>query len=243
MAAIQRRNKHRVHGLAWDDEKRIEVATADAMGLKTPQIQAATGVAAGTVKKWRQEEWYQDLIKEIQNEEDREIDGKLTRLVNKSLEVISDRMENGDWMWNSKDNKFVRKPVYMKDANRVATDLINRRNLLRGKPTSISNKEQMSDKLLALAEQFARFTSAKTVQGEVIYDAEATDAGGHEPHGTDEAETGSASDAPAGSGSRRHDAADGGSSPDAASNGRRDASSDAADGRAGDGARSAGSDA
>lgn len=243
MGAIQRRNKHRVHGLAWDDEKRIEVATADVMGLKTPQIQAATGVAAGTVKKWRQEEWYQDLIREIQNEDDREVDGKLTRLVNKSLDVISDRMENGDWMWNSKENKFVRKPVYMKDANRVATDLINRRNLLRGKPTSISNKEQMSDKLLALAEQFARFTSAKTIQGEVLNDAEATDAG-DESHGTHEAETGSASgDAAARGSSRGHDAADGGPSPDAASNGRRDASSDAADGRSGDGARSAGSDA
>ena len=168
-ADIEKHRKHRVHGLAWSDEKRVEVATADAMGLNTTMIQAATGVAAGTIKKWRQEEWYQELIKEIRDQEDRGIDGKLTKLVSKSLEIIGDRLENGDYMWNSKENKFVRKPVYMKEANKVASELIQRRNLLRGKPTSISSKEQISDKLAALADRFAQFArSPRTIEGEVI---------------------------------------------------------------------------
>jgi len=149
------------------------------MGLNSTMIEVATGVKSGTVKKWRQEEWYQELCREIRDQEDREIDGKLTKLVNKSLDVVVDRLENGDYMWNSKDNKFIRKPVYMKEANKVASELIQRRNLLRGKPTSISSKEQISDKLNNLAERFAQFArSPRTIEGEVIdVSTETTDGG------------------------------------------------------------------
>jgi len=168
-ADVEKHRKHRVHGLAWSDEKRVEAATADAMGLSATMIQAATGIAAGTIKKWRQEEWYQQLIAEIRDQEDREIDGHLTKLVNDSLKVIGDRLENGDYMWNSKENRFIRKPVYMKEANKVASELIQRRNLLRGKPTSISSKEQISDKLAALADRFAQFArQPRTIEGEVL---------------------------------------------------------------------------
>lgn len=189
MVDTAKRGKHRIHGLAWSDEKRVEAATADAMGLSASMIQAATGIAAGTIKKWRQEEWYQELIAEIRDQEDREIDGKLTKLVNTSLKVIEDRLEGGDYMWNSKENKFIRKPVYMKEANKVASELIQRRNLLRGKPTSISSKEQISDKLASLADRFEQFArKPRTIEGEVIDVSTET--------GRDAAE----GDAPAGSG-------------------------------------------
>ena len=153
---------------AWPDKKRIEVATAHAMGLKAPMIEIATGVPCQTVRHWRLQDWFKDLVDELQREDDHSTDAKLTKIVDKALDTVVDRLENGDFMYNSKKNEFVRKPLLAKDVTKIADTMFDKRNLLRGKPTSISGKqEQISDRLLKLAEEFAKFASAKTIEGEV----------------------------------------------------------------------------
>lgn len=161
MAALQ--------GNAWPEKKRIEVATAHVMGLTGPQIAVATGVPANTVRQWRMQDWFKDLVEEIQREDDYQSDAKLTKIVSKSLDTIVDRLENGDFMWDSKEGEFRRKPLAARDVVKVADIMYDKRNLLRGKPTAISGKEQVSDRLLKLAEQFARFASAKTIDAEVVH--------------------------------------------------------------------------
>lgn len=157
------------NGNAWSDAKKIEVATAHAMGLKAPMIEGATGVPAQTIRHWRLEDWFKDLVSEIQREDDIEVDAKLTKIVSKSLDTLVDRLENGDFMFDPKTSRFVRKPLMARDITRVADVMFDKRNLIRGKPTSISGKqEQISDRLLKLAEEFASFTKAKTVEGVVL---------------------------------------------------------------------------
>lgn len=161
--------KNKVHGNAWSEKKRIEVATAHAMGLTAPLIEAATGVPAQTIRHWRMADWFRDLVDEIRREDDNTVDAKLTNIVSKSMDVIIDRLENGDFMFNSADQTFVRKPLAARDVSRIADTMFDKRNLLRGKPTSISGKqEQISDRLLKLANEFERFVAAKTIDGEVI---------------------------------------------------------------------------
>ena len=153
-----------VHGNAWSEAKRIEVATAHMMGLKAPMIEVATGVPAQTVRHWRLADWFKDLIEELRREDDHEVDAKLTKIVGKSLDSVVDRLENGDFMYDKETNSFVRRPLYVKDITRVADVMFDKRNLLRGKPTSISGKtEQISDRLLKLAAEFERFVNAKDV--------------------------------------------------------------------------------
>ncbi len=155
----------------WSDSKRVEAATADAMGLKLPIVSATTGIPVETLKDWRTRDWYKELVLEIQREDDRELDGKLSKLIDKSTDVIIDRLEKGDFMYDPKTSRFMRRPVYMKDATKVTTEIINRRNLLRGKPTSISSKEALGDRLLKLAEQFKALTEVRkerVVEGEVL---------------------------------------------------------------------------
>lgn len=157
---------------SWSEAKRIEVATAHAMGLKAPMIEAATKVPTQTIRHWRLQDWFKDLVDEIRREDDHEVDAKLTKIVGKSLDAVVDRLENGDFMFNPKQGKFVRRPVYARDVTRIADIMFDKRNLLRGKPTSISGKqEQISDRLVKLAIEFERFVKAKTIEGEVIKDA------------------------------------------------------------------------
>ena len=153
----------------WSEQKRIEVATAHAMGLKAPMIEVATGVPAMTIRSWRQQDWFKDLVDELQREDDYSADAKLTKIVNKALDTVVDRLENGDFMFDPKAGEFVRKPLLARDVTRIADTMFDKRNLLRGKPTSISGKqEQISDRLVKLAAEFSRFVNAKTVDGEVV---------------------------------------------------------------------------
>lgn len=154
----------KVGNKGWSEQKRIEVATAHAMGLKAPMIEAATGVPAQTVRTWRMQDWFKDLIEEIRREDDHEVDAKLTKIVGKALDAVTDRLENGEFMYDPKRGTFTRRPIYAKDVVRIADIMFDKRNLLRGKPTSISQKqEQISDRLLKLAEEFERFVNAKDI--------------------------------------------------------------------------------
>ena len=157
----------KLHGNAWPSKKRIEVATAHAMGLSAPMIEAATGVSADTIRHWRMEDWFKELIEELRREDDVQVDAKLTTIVSKSLDTLVDRLEQGDFMYDPKDGEFRRKPLNARDVVKVADIMFDKRNLLRGKPTSISGKEQVSDRLLKLAEEFAKFAKARTIEAVV----------------------------------------------------------------------------
>ena len=158
----------KLHGNAYPEKKRIEVATAHAMGLSSTMISAATGVQAQTVRFWRMQDWFKDLVEEIRREDDNTVDAKLTNLVSKSLDVITDRLENGDFMFDQKSGSFVRKPISAQVVNKIADTMFDKRNLLRGKPTSISGKqEQITDRLAKLAIEFERFVNAKDITNDV----------------------------------------------------------------------------
>ena len=154
---------------SWPEKTRIEVATAHAMGLNAPMIEVATGVPTQTIRHWRTMDWFKDLVAELQREDDYSADAKLTKIVNKALDTVVDRLENGDFMFDPKSQKFVRKPLLARDVTKIADTMFDKRNLLRGKPTSISGKqEQISDRLAKLAIEFARFVNAKEIKAEVV---------------------------------------------------------------------------
>lgn len=158
-----------LHGNAYPEKKRIEVATAHAMGLSSTMISAATGVKAQTVRVWRMQDWFKDLVEEIRREDDNTVDAKLTNLVAKSLDVITDRLERGDFMYNQKTGEFVRKPLNAQTVNKIADTMFDKRNLLRGKPTSISGKQELiTDRLAKLAIEFERFVNAREIKVEVL---------------------------------------------------------------------------
>lgn len=130
--------------------------------------EGVTGVPRGTIRQWKLQQWWKDLVEDIRNEEDTELDVKLSKVINKSLDAVTDRIENGDFMFDSKAGKFRRKPIHMRDALQAVTQVYDKRNLLRGKPTSRVEKHSTSDNLANLAAEFAKFAASKTIEGEVI---------------------------------------------------------------------------
>ena len=153
------RHKHN-----WTDKKKIEVVTSYLALGKAPMVEAVTGVPSQTIRIWKMQPWWKDLVKEIQTSEDQELDGKLSRVIDKSIDVINDRLEKGDFILDSRSGSIKRVPVKFKDTHRVASDLLDKRNVLRGKPTSITERVSTDDVLKRLALQFQEFTKFQSTR-------------------------------------------------------------------------------
>jgi len=152
----------------YPEEKRIEVATLFASGVvNSTELERLTGIPATVVRDWRTSDWWPELLERVHAAHDDATISKFTKIVDKSLETIQDRLNNGDYVVNRKTGEMVRKPVTMKDAASVATVVVDKRQLLRGKPTTRSESVSTDVRLKKLAEEFERFVKAKEIPGEI----------------------------------------------------------------------------
>lgn len=173
-------NKRRAVGAtskAWSDSQKLEaVTTYLALGnlvltgnvLKIPEM---------TLRGWKQQQWWKDIEAELKVQEDIQLSTRLKRIVESTLAATEDRIANGDFIYDTKEGALVRKPVSMKDAHRVAMDLIDKREYLDNKQPSSITVEAIDDKLKKLAEKFEQIAGGRrpievtdVIVGEVVAD-------------------------------------------------------------------------
>lgn len=167
---------------------RIQAATLFAATGDFELVAELSKVPVGTVKSWRKQEWFQDLLKEIREENQDRIDAKFTEIIDLSLEQLVDRVRHGDWAQNYK-GELLRKPLSAKDLSLVAATYVDKRQLLRGEATSrteaVGITETTVGRLEKLAETFenlAKFKRKPTIEiTEVVYGKIESKAGSERP--------------------------------------------------------------
>jgi hypothetical protein len=142
-------------GETWSEGKRLEVVTTWLVLGKIPLVSATTGVPEGTIRQWRTQPWWKDLEISVQTESDQELDTKLAKRIDKALDLVMDRLDNGDYLYDPKTSTIVRKPVSMKDTWKVSTEMIDKRLLIRKQPKELQNQAAIGDILKNLAKEFA----------------------------------------------------------------------------------------
>jgi len=150
------------------DEKKIEVVTVYCLTGSYAETQRLTRVPQTTVRMWRKQDWWSEVTQRIRTEKNDELDAKFTKIIDKAVEQIEDRIEKGDYIYDVKRGKILRKEVGLKDLNAVTSIVLDKRQLLRGEPTSISGKISQKDRLDKLAEEFRKFSKAKTLTNEEV---------------------------------------------------------------------------
>jgi hypothetical protein len=142
----------------YPEQKRIEVATIFALTGNFKQTSELTSVPLNTIRNWRKEEWFQSLLNEIYEENKDKLDARFEETVQKASELIMDRLTNGDF-YVTKTGELARKPVGIRDIALVQAIVIDKRNLLRGLPTSRTESVNPSDKLKEFAEFFSQLAN------------------------------------------------------------------------------------
>lgn len=143
-------------GRNYSDRQKIECATTFIMlGGNVALTSAALKIPEQTIFMWKKSQWWQDLIGEIKQQERIELSTRLKKIVDSSWDVVEDRLKQGDFIYDQKAQRLVRKPVSMKDAAKVAVDaaVIRDKQNLGGSITVDGNA--LEEKLTKLAKAFS----------------------------------------------------------------------------------------
>lgn len=139
------------------------------------QVSEMTGIPAKTLREWKDEPWWKEIQKKVFVEQNEKLASRISGVLDRSLDHLVDRLDNGDYLWDVRKSKLVRKPVDTKVLANVFNTLVTRRQLIRGEPTSITSQLAVDDRLKLLAQQFEKFALAKEVEGEA-YEVKEEDA-------------------------------------------------------------------
>lgn len=169
----------------YSDSQKLEAVQTYLMVGSLNMVANLLKININTIKMWKTSEWWKDLEKELRIQEDLQLSKRLQSIVTKSLDVVEDRLERGDFVYDQKTGKMKRKPVNMKDAHKVMMDLQERRDILVDRHVaneSITN-DKIEETLNNLAKEFARIAGQVTAKPAV----EVTDVlFGDEQNATDE---------------------------------------------------------
>lgn len=111
-----------------------------------------------TLKEWKKTRWWADAIQELEEVEKARIAKRLGNLSEKGLDVVMDRLEEGDFAFN-KAGELIRRPVSSRDANRILSDALDRK--LKFEAASKHSQEAVVASLVDLAQRFAELASKK----------------------------------------------------------------------------------
>jgi len=155
------RDKDAKTNKSWGDRQKIEAVQSWVLLGNVALVSRLLSIPEVTIRSWKGTEWWNNLVEEIKTAERIEMSARLKKIVDASLIAVEDRLVNGDLVFDQKTGDFRRKAVNMKDAHKVAVDLMQRRDVLDKTAISGPVEEQNDDKLLKLAEKFAAFVTDK----------------------------------------------------------------------------------
>lgn len=139
-------------------ETKVDAVTKYLATHSLRAVQDTTGVNISTFRQWQEAKWYPELVEEIRKSQRAELNTKLSRIVDKALAAVEDRIESGEIILNNKTGELVRKPVNLRDASRVASDLLSQQNKLEEQNQKDTiQSESVQDVLKQLANEFAKF--------------------------------------------------------------------------------------
>ena len=166
---MTRRKKRdlKAEGKWWSDTQKLEAATTFLALGNGAQTAAVLNIPLATFNRWRYAEWFKKMVDELKTEDNLKLNARLTKLVSKALDVTEDRLSNGNYQYDPKTSELIRVPVSLKDASKVANDMLTRKDIIEDKPIQEQIERTVDDRLAKLAEQFRAFAKPKTTEKDI----------------------------------------------------------------------------
>lgn len=153
----------------WSEKKHLEVVTTYLAVGNLTEVGRMCNVPLPTLKSWKKQQWWQELIDSIQSGENQKTDNKMSKLIDRALDILVERLEGGDYQYDQKTGKLVKVPLKARDLERITSGLFDKRSLIRKEPTAIKAEElNQAERLLQLAKEFAKLTGKKPEEEKVV---------------------------------------------------------------------------
>ena len=129
-------------------------------------VSIATGISANTIRTWKTQDWWRELEGIIKEEEGTEQSVKLRGIVDKTLNIIADRLENGDFQYDPKTGGLIRRPVLLRDAGKVGMDVWVRKEALDVLKIQKLKQPSIEESLKRIADEFAKLAKGAHVSND-----------------------------------------------------------------------------
>lgn len=153
-------------------EKKVHAACLYAVTGDIKQVSQLCDIPVNQLKTLMAEQWWEDTVQQVRREENDLITAKMTSFVERSLDAVVERLETGDTVINLKTGETYKVPVKLRDIAMVITAFLEKRNLLRGEPTTRSEKLGQEDILKELGSKFESFAKKLGYKQPDIIDVE-----------------------------------------------------------------------
>lgn len=152
----ERKKKQKNYRLRSDYAKIEVVKSYIALGGNLQLTAASVGIPLRTLESWKASAWWKNLVNELKKAEKLELSAKTKLIIERSMDLLADRLENGDAYVDMKTGEVRRKPVGAVVLHQIAKDMIDRKNILDKAFEEKVIETSKDDKLAALAERFAK---------------------------------------------------------------------------------------
>ncbi len=147
---------------AYSWEKRLDVVSRYLLLGNMRVISEQTGIDYNTLLSWKKSDWWPDMVEQIKRQKKGKTNEHITKIIEQSLEVMQDRLDNGDFILNNKTGEIMRKPVNIKDATTIATSLIQRQlQVEESMERDNKSSDTVQETLTMLAKEFQKWTKKK----------------------------------------------------------------------------------
>ncbi len=147
----------------WTQETRVNAALALTTLGNLREVERLTGVPMATLNLWRKQPWWEQLMAEHKQDERNETSSKLQNIVIKAIDIVEDRLKNGDYILNNKTGQIIRKQVGVKDASNVLKDILDKKIKLETLQMEERVVAQSVPEILkTLATEFAKFNKKQS---------------------------------------------------------------------------------
>jgi hypothetical protein len=154
------------------DQKRTLVASYLACGNLKKAANIA-GMEWNDAKQFKkQAAWFPELVKEIKKSKQEELDAKMTEIIHLGINALFDRVLNGDSIMNHRTGEVILRPIAALDLAKVVSILFDKRALIRGDPTTRSERVTTEATLKMIMERMEsvakNLNTEKTISSDVI---------------------------------------------------------------------------
>lgn len=144
-------------------EAKVDAVTCWTVTANLRTVSEILNIRFETLSKWKQQPWWYDLAAQIKQEKQEQLDAGMSAVIDKSMQLLNDRLENGDVVVNAKTGAIIRSPMSVQATVNTLKNVFDKRQLIRNEPTSISRSESTDERLKRLSEEFAKFSSATQI--------------------------------------------------------------------------------
>jgi len=162
----------------YTPEERIMAATYYAVTGSSIQAsekcaQTGTPIPASTIRKWKNTtSWWKPVLHEVRKAKQDQLDAKLTSIIMEGADKLEDRVRNGNIKLNPKTGELNRIPMTSGELAKDAVGIpYDKRALMRGDPTSRTEKIDPKIMLEDLAKQFVKIVEMnepKPIDAEIV---------------------------------------------------------------------------